>query len=216
MQRARGCPCVGGDPAGPGEVPQRGGDVGGRDPGARGRRRCGRIGVDPPVGQCGELVGEVGASVGQDLHDGPPHCVEVWGTAGGGVRRPGGCAMRLAFRPLPLPRVAHRLPAGRLGERFRGVLGEMEGDQAVAVAEPPVAGPHDGAGGDQFVEHRGSVVAHARRQDLGLPQGRRQRDARELLDRAEEAVHAPEGSVDSLRGLCTGCSRFDGLCTGRF
>ena len=118
--------------------------------------------------------------------------------------------MRLAFRPLPLPRVAHRLPAGRLGERFRGVLGEVEGDQAVAVAEPPVAGPHDGAGGDQFVEHRGSVVAHARRQDLGLPQGRRQRDARELFDRAEEAVHAPEGPAGRPR-CRAGRSRTSGL-----
>ena len=74
-----------------------------------------------------------------------------------------------------------------LGEE-RQLVGEEEGDAAVALADGFDAGPGDFAGGDERVEAGGRVVGDARGKDGGLDQRCGQRRALQALDGVEQRV----------------------------
>ena len=70
------------------------------------------------------------------------------------------------------------------------MIGEVQRDAAVALAERLDADPDDFAGRHDRVEIRRVVDVEARRQDLGLEDRRRQRRALQLLDGVEQRVGA--------------------------
>ena len=60
--------------------------------------------------------------------------------------------------------------------------------------------PDDLAGRGELIQERGAIVAHAPRQDEGLPGARRDRNAGQLFDRGKHAVDALEGARQVLPG----------------
>ncbi len=92
-------------------------------------------------------------------------------------------------------------------------IGRVELDPAVVAGQRAGAGPHDLAGGGQLVEHRGGVVAYARRQHQRLPRRCRQRQTGQLVDRRQHTVGAAQAAAHALpRRQETGVGqRVDGL-----
>jgi hypothetical protein len=80
------------------------------------------------------------------------------------------------------------------------MIGEIERDAAVAIAERFDADPHHLTRRGDRVEVRGIVDVQTRGQDLGLEDRRRQRRSLELFDRVEQRVGAVTALDDALPG----------------
>ena len=78
------------------------------------------------------------------------------------------------------------------------MIGEIERDAAVALAEPLEPHPHHLARRHQRVEHRRAVVGDARREDVAFQHRGRHRGALELLDRVEQRLEAAPLRPDPL------------------
>src|SRR5438874_11748401 len=78
------------------------------------------------------------------------------------------------------------------------MIGEIERDAAVALAERLDADPHHLAGCGDGVEVRWIVDVDPRRQNLRLENRRRERRALQLLDRVEQRVSAVTTPHDAL------------------
>ena len=68
------------------------------------------------------------------------------------------------------------------------VIGQVEREAAVVLAERLDAAPHDLAGRGQRVEIGRLIALDARRQDLGLENRREERRALQVLDRVEQRI----------------------------
>ena len=90
---------------------------------------------------------------------------------------------------------------GRRGQQLRQVIGEIQRDAAVAIAERLDADPRHLAGAEQRVEHRGRVVADAGRQDLACraPTPRAARPAVARSRRAGRRARASAAPSDASR-----------------
>ena len=107
-------------------------------------------------------------------------------------RRPRAAAARRARRP------ASSGSASRGGKQARQVIGQVERDAAVAIAERLDADPRHLARAEQRVELRRRVVGDARRQDLVLEERGDERHALQLLDRVEQRVEPAARAADAV------------------
>ena len=89
-------------------------------------------------------------------------------------------------------------PSGRGGRRRMQVIGQVQRDAAVALAERLDADPDHFARRHQRVEHRGLVVRDARRQDLALEHRCRERRALQLLDGVEQRLEPAPRRADAV------------------
>ena len=105
---------------------------------------------------------------------------------------------RLAFREVVVRPAAGLSPDRLRRQQPRQMIGEVQRDAAVALAERLDADPDDFAGRRDRVEIGRIVAVDPRRQDLGLEDRRRQRRALQLLDRVEQRVGAAPPPDDPL------------------
>ena len=98
-------------------------------------------------------------------------------------------------RPLALGDVD--LPPAASAEP-RQVIGQVERQPSVAIADRLDAAPDDFARGAQRIEIGGLVALDARRQDLGFEDRRRQRRALQVLDRVEQRIEAGRRRTSAL------------------
>ena len=97
------------------------------------------------------------------------------------------------------------------------MIGEVQRDAAVALAERLDADPDDFAGRRDRVEIRRIVAVDPRRQDLGLEDRRGQRRALQLLDGVEQRIErraaaSPRPARSSRTAPSTGCSTGSTSC----
>ena len=78
------------------------------------------------------------------------------------------------------------------------MVGQIERDAAVAIAERLDADPHDLSRRHQRVEVSRRVVGDARRQDVELEERRDERHALQLLDRIEQPVETRPHAADAV------------------
>ena len=80
------------------------------------------------------------------------------------------------------------------------MVGEVQRDAAIALAERLDADPDDLAGRGDGIKIRGIQPIDARRENLGLENRRRERGALELFDGIEQRIRAVPALDDPLPG----------------
>ena len=102
------------------------------------------------------------------------------------------------MRDDPLLEIAHRLGAAVRRTQQAQVIGQVEGEASIPLAERLDAEPHHLAGREEPIEVGGLVALDARRQNLAFELGGRQGSALQLLDGVEQRVESGATPHDAL------------------